>query len=288
METLLFLATVLIGLLYLIFESVRKKRSPFLTLAMIGLFVSLTALVTYFFAAVQIMIFVIPTAVLIGLLYLVFESARKMRSPFLTLATIGLFVGVTALAPYCLAAIRTSYQGHPEWAVERAYFIGMFADKLAETNDLKTAAEYMQSEAVKEQTLQCIRQIVLSFRPKEVFYLSIGGLILLLSAGSLWIKRIAEKKYYPFLLVFFVLAGGILFSIGVSFHQYASGTDRELKNFLRLQQTSVMKDLAEMKTDRSIPEIIKLTRKVASKSNDGFDYGNSLPEQLRQKDKDGK
>ena len=139
METLLFLATVLIGLLYLIFESVRKKRSPFLTLAMIGLFVGVTALAVYFPEAVQIMvIFVIPTAVLIGLLYLVFESARKMRSPFLTLAMIGLFVGVTALAPYSLAAIRTSYQGHPEWAVERAYFLGMFADKLAETNDLKT------------------------------------------------------------------------------------------------------------------------------------------------------
>ena len=232
-------------------------------------------------------ILVVP-AVLIGLLYLVFESARKMRSPFLTLAMIVLFVGLTALAAYFYAAVRASYGGQMEWAVERAYFFGMFADKLAETNDLKSAAEFMQTEAVKEQTLYCIRQIVLSFRPKAIFYLSAGGLILLLSVISLRIKRLVGNKYYPFLLVFFVLAGGILFSIGVSFHQYASGTDRELKNFLRLQQTSVMKDLAEMKTDRSIPDIIKLTRKVASKSNDGFDYGNSLPEQLRQKDKDGK
>ena len=31
---------------------------------------------------------VIPAAFLIGLLYLVFESARKRRSPFLTLAAI--------------------------------------------------------------------------------------------------------------------------------------------------------------------------------------------------------
>ena len=286
METLLFLTAVLIGLLYLIFESVRKKRSPFLTLAMIGLFVSLTALVTYFLAAVQIMIFVIPTAVLIGLLYLVFESARKMRSPFLTLATIGLFVGVTALAPYSLAAIRTSYQGHPEWTVERAYFFGMFADKLAETNDLKTAAEFMQSEAVKEQALQCIRQIVLSFRPKEVFYLSIGGLILLLSAVSLWIKRIAGNRFYPFLLVFFVLAGGILFDIGIYYRQYAAGTDRMLKNFLLSQQTHLMKELVEMKTDLSIPEIIHLTKEEASKSGRG--YGLHLTERLRKKDKVGK
>ena len=175
-----------------------------------------------------------------------------------------------------------------EWAVERAYFLGMFADKLAETNDLKTAAEFMQTGEVKEQTFRLIRQIVLSFRPKALFYLSAGGLILLLSAASLWIKRLVGNRFYPFLLVFFVLTGGILFSIGVYYREYASGTDSRLKTFLRLQQTCVMKELAEMKTDRSIPEIIKLTRKVASKSNDGFDYGNSLPEQLRQKDKDGK
>ena len=226
--------------------------------------------------------------VMIGLLYLIYSSIHDKKSPVLTLLCIALFVGLSALAAYFYAAVRASYGGQMEWAVERAYFFGMFADKLAETGDLKTTAKFMQTEAVKEQTLYCIRQIVLSFRPKAIFYLSAGGLILLLSAASLWIKRLVGNKYYPFLLVFFVLAGGILFSIGVNFHQYASGTDRKLKNYLRLQQTYVMKELAEMKTDRSIPEIIKLTRKVASKSNDGFDYGNSLPEQLRQKDKDGK
>ena len=225
--------------------------------------------------------------VMIGLLYLIYSSIHDKKSPILALLCIALFVSMAAFAANLYAAVRTTYLGHPEWAVERAYFLGMFADKLAETDDLKTTAIFMQTEAVKEQTLYCIRQIVLSFRPKAIFYLSAGGLILLLSAASLWIKRLVGNKYYPFLLVFFVLAGGILFSIGVNFHQYASGTDWKLKNFLRLQQNSVMKDLAEMKTDRSIPEIIKLTRKVASKSNDGFDYGNSLPEQLRQKDKDG-
>ena len=89
------------------------------------------------------------------------------------------------------------------------------------------------------------------------------------------------------LLVFFVLAGGILLDLGVYYREYASGTDRRLKTLLRLQQTGVMKELAEMKTDLSIPEIIQLTRNAAGKSK-GYDYGNSLPEQLRQKDKGGK
>ena len=232
-------------------------------------------------------IFAIPI-VMIGLLYMIYPSIHDKKSPLLAFLCIALFVGMAAFAAYFYAAVRASYGGQMEWAVERAYFFGMFAGKLTETGDLKTTAKFMQTEAVKEQTLHCIRQIVLSFRPKAIFYLSAGGLILLLSAASLWIKRLVGNKYYLFLLVFFVLAGGILFSIGVNFHQYASGTDRKLKNYLRLQQTYVMKELAEMKTDRSISEIIKLTRKVASKSNDGFDYGNSLPEQLRQKDKGGK
>jgi len=140
---------------------------------------------------------------------------------------------------------------------------------------------------VKEQTLHLIRQIVLSFRPKALFYLSAGGLILLLSAVSLWIKRIAGNRFYPFLLVFFVLAGGILLDLGIYFGQYASGTDKTLKNFLRVQQTFMMKELAEMKTDLSIPEIIRLTRKTAGESK-GYDYGHSLPERLRKKDKGGK
>ena len=226
-------------------------------------------------------------AVLICLLYLIFQSVQDKKSPVITLFCIALFVGLTALAVYFYAAVRTSYLGHPEWAVERAYFLGWFADKLAETNDLKTAAEFMQSEAVKEQTLRLIRQIVLSFRPKTIFYLSIGGLILLLSAVSLWIKRIAGNRFYPFLLVFFVLAGGILLDLGIYFGQYASGTDRRLKTFLSLQQTLVMKELAEMKTDLSIPEIIRLTRKTAGESK-GYDYGYGLPKRLREKDKGGK
>ena len=127
-------------------------------------------------------IFAIP-AILICLLYLIYSSIHDKKSPILALLCIALFVGLTALAVYFYAAVRTSYLGHPEWAVERAYFLGRLADKLAETNDLKTAAEFMQSEAVKEQTLRLIRQIVLSFRPKAVFYLSAGGLILLLIVG---------------------------------------------------------------------------------------------------------
>ena len=231
-------------------------------------------------------IFAIPAA-LIGLLYLIYSSVHDKKSPILALLCIALFVGLTAFAASLYAAVRTSYLGHPEWAVEKTFFLGMFADKLAETNNLKTAAEFMQSGEVKEQTLHCIRQIVLSFRPKMFFYLSAGGLILLLSAVSLWIKRIAGNRFYPFLLVFFVLAGGILLDLGVYYREYASGTDRRLKTFLRLQQTGVMKELAEMKTDLSIPEIIQLTRNAAGKSK-GYDYGNSLPEQLRQKDKGGK
>ena len=230
-------------------------------------------------------IFAIP-AILICLLYLIYSSIHDKKSPVLALLCIALFVGLTALAVYFYAAVRTSYLGHPEWAVERAYFLGRLADKLAETNDLKTAAEFMQSEAVKEQTLRLIRQIVLSFRPKAVFYLSVGGLILLLSVISLRIKRFAGNKYYPFILVFFVLAGGILFDFGVYFGQYASGTDKTLKNFLRVQQTFMMKELAEMKTDLSIPEIIRLTRMEAGKS--GYGSGNGLPERVRRKAKGGK
>ncbi|MBR4666815.1 MAG: hypothetical protein IKO93_23305 [Lentisphaeria bacterium] len=231
-------------------------------------------------------IFAIP-AVLICLLYLIYQSIQDKKSPVITLLCIALFVGLTAFAASLYAAIRTSYHGQPEWAVEKAFFLGMFADKLAETNDLKTAAEFMQSESVKEQTLRLIRQIVLSFRPKAVFCLPAGGLILLLSAVSLWIKRIAGNKFYPFLLVFFVLAGGILLDLGIYYRQYASGTDEKLKTILRIQQTSVMQELAETKTDLSIPEIIRLTRKTAGESK-GYDYGYSLLLQLQKKDKGGK
>ena len=225
-------------------------------------------------------IFAIPI-VMIGLLYMIYPSIHDKKSPLLAFLCIVFFVGMAAFAANLYAAVRTTYLGHPEWAVERAYFLGMFADKLAETNDLKTAAEFMQSEAVKEQTLHCIRQIVLSFRPKMIFYLSAGGLILLLSAASLWIKRLAGNRFYPFILVFFVLAGGILFDFGVYYRQYASGTDKTLKNFLRCQQTYLMKELIETKTDLSIPEIIRLTRKEAGKS--GYGYGGNLSLRLQKK-----
>ena len=230
-------------------------------------------------------IILIP-ALLIGLLYLICQSIQKKRSPFLILLFIVIFVGLTTFAASVYAAVQTSYLGYPEWAVERAFFLGMFADKLTQTNDLKTAAEFMQSEVVKEQTLHCIRQIVLPFRPKMIFYLSAGGMILLLSAVSLWIKRFAGNKFYPFILVFFVLVGGILFDIGIYYRQYASGTDKMLKAFLRSQQTYLMKELAEMKTDRSIPEIIQLIRKEAGKSGRG--YGLNLTGRLREKTKGGK
>jgi len=141
-------------------------------------------------------IFAIP-AILICLLYLIYSSIHDKKSPVITLFCIALFVGLTALAASLYAAILANYHGQPEWAVEKAYFLGRFADKLAETNDLKTAVEFMQSESVKEQTLRLIRQIVLSFRPKAVFCMSVGGLILLLSAVSLWIKRIAGKAAAP-------------------------------------------------------------------------------------------
>ena len=138
--------------------------------------------------------------VMIGLLYLIYSSIHDKKSPVLTLLCIALFVGLTAFAANLYAAVRASYGGQMEWAVERAYFFGMFADKLAETGDLKTTAKFMQTEAVKEQTLYCIRQIVLSFRPKAIFYLSAGGLILLLALYSFFLRtdeqnQILEVKY---------------------------------------------------------------------------------------------
>jgi len=64
-------------------------------------------------------ILVVP-AVLICLLYLIYQSTHDKKSPVITLLCIALFVGLTALAACFYAAVRTSYLGHPEWAVERA------------------------------------------------------------------------------------------------------------------------------------------------------------------------
>ena len=236
----------------------------------------------FFYALGKVLIFLAPVFMIIGSLFVIYNSAEKRRSPFLTLLFIVIFVGIPAFLSFLFANVLANYHGQVEWVQEKQFFFRIFTDKLTETGNLKTAAEFMQSESVKEQTLQCIRQIVLSFRPKTIFYLSAGGMVLLLSAVSLWIKRIAEKKYYPFILVFFVLVGGILFDTGVYYCEYAERSDGVLKIFLRLQQTSVMKDLAEMKTDRSIPEIIGIVRKEAGKS--GFGYGQRILDDLRGKE----
>ena len=63
---------------------------------------------------------VIPAAFLVGLLYLVFESARKKRPPLLTLAAIVFFVAVTAVLVTLYATLRAHYGGQREWAQERA------------------------------------------------------------------------------------------------------------------------------------------------------------------------
>lgn len=220
-------------------------------------------------------------AFLICLLYLVFQSALKGRPPLLTLLAIVFVVGITALGAVLLGAVRSSYGGQAEWLREKQFFFRIFTDKLADSGDLKTAAEYMRTPEVKDRTLSCIRRIVRSFRPKMIFGLSTGGLILLLAAASLWIKRLAVKKYYPYLLLFLVLTGGLLVDTGVYYRQYASGTDRKLKNFLRCQQQYLMEELAGVKTALSIPEIIEITTREAGES--GFSYGQRLPDLLREK-----
>jgi len=221
------------------------------------------------------------SAFLICLLYLVFESARKKRHPLLTLAAIVFFVAVTATAAALLGSLRAHYGGQREWAQERAFFFGVFADELTKTGDLQKAAKYMQTPEVKERTLVRIRQIVDSFRPTTVYYLSAGGLILLLAAGSLWIKSLSGKVYFPYLLVFAVLMGGAVFDVGMYYRRYGFRTDGMLKNFLRCQQEILMSGLAEMKTDLSIPEIVAVARQEAART--GYGYGGSLLEEALKK-----
>ena len=221
------------------------------------------------------------SAFLICLLYLVFESARKKRSPFLTLAAIVFFVAVTAWGASLYAEVRAHYFGQREWAQERAFFFGVFADELTKTNDLQRAAKYMQSQEVKERGLVRIRQIVDSFRPKTLCCLAAGGLILLLTGGALWIKSLSGKVYFPYLLAFVVLVGGAVLDVGMHCRRYGFRTEALLQNFLRCQQEILMKEVAEMKTDLSIPEIVAVARQEAEAR--GYGYGGTRLEEALKK-----
>lgn len=226
------------------------------------------------------------SAFLICLLYLVFKPVRDKRPPVLTLAAIVFFVAVTATAVAYHASFQASYGGQQVWIRERAFFFGVFADELTKTGDLQKAAKYMRTPEVKERTRACIRQIVDSFRPKTVFCLSAGGLILLLAAASLWIKSLNGKKCFPYLLVFVILVGGTVFDVGIWHRQYASGIDGMLKNFLCWQQ-ALMERVAEVKTDLSIPEIAAVARQEAART--GYGSGGALLEEaLRKRPAGGK
>ena len=227
------------------------------------------------------MAILIISAFLICLLYLVFKPARDKRPPVLTLAAIVFFVAVTATAVAYHASFQASYGGQQVWIRERAFFFGVFADELTKTGDLQKAAKYMQTPEVKERTLVRIRQIVDSFRPKTLCCLSVGGLILLLTAVLLWIKGLSGKKCFPYLLVFVVLVGGTVFDVGMYYRRYGFRTDGMLTNFLRCQQEILMSGLAGMKTDLTIPEIAAVAREEAART--GYGYGGSLLEEALKK-----
>ena len=221
---------------------------------------------------------ILITAVVILLLYMLFISAQ--RYPFGTLLVITLFIGMTIICAYFGAAVQSTYGGQKEWQQEREFFLRIFIQKLESSGDLKTAAAAMQADDVKKQTLECIRKIVNKFHPRILWNVSIGVVFLLGAASSLGFKTITQKKYYPYLLLLFVLLGAAFLNTGIYYHQYASGTDRQLKRFLYLQQEYVMKDLSEIKTGLSVPEIVKITLKEAERIN-GHGYGQRLPELLR-------
>ena len=205
-------------------------------------------------------------AFLLVFLYLIYKSAQKKNPPLLTLVGILFLVGTTAAGVYFLATVRAEHLGHKEWRLEREYFFGLFTDKLAASGNLKTAAKYMQSQEVKEKTLRQIQQIAEPFQTKGIYYLSAGGLILLLTAISLWIRKISAVKCYPYIFIIFVFAGGVLFDIGFYHWQYASETEDTLESFLHFQQAFLMRDLAGVETDLSIPDIIRITKEEAGKS----------------------
>ena len=208
-------------------------------------------------------------AFLLIFLYLIYKSAQKKASPLLTLVGIVFLVGTTAAGVYFLATVRADRLGHKEWRLEREYFFGLFTDKLAASGKLKTAAEYMQTREAKEKTLQRIQQIVEPFQTTGIHYLSAGGLILFLTVVSLWIRKISAAKCYPYIFIVFVFAGGVLFDFGFYHWQYAEETEDNLKSFLHSQQAFLMRDLAGVETDLSVPDIIKIVKEEAGKSGRG-------------------
>ena len=220
---------------------------------------------------------------LISFLYMAFRSAQKRKPPYRTLIWIVLAVGLVSLPVVALASRRAHDCGQAEWRQEKRFFYRMFTDRLAASGDLKTAAKYMRTPEVRERTLLCIRRIVRDFLPGTVVCLSLGGAVLLLAAVSLWCGRIAGKKLYPYLLLAAVLIGGGLFDTGLWYWAYASRTDRVLNVFLRFQQESVMKELAETESDLAVPEIIGIVEREADK-NGTFHYGQSLPDLLKKKE----
>ncbi len=222
----------------------------------------------------------IPFLVIISGLYLIHRTVRERKSPLLALLGILLCVGITAIASHYFAVVRASYQGHTEWITEKRFFFQLFMDKLETAGDLKAAAQYMQSPEVRERTLVCIRGIVASFRPKTILFLASGGVILLLSAASLWAQKLREKRYYIRLLLCCIAVGTGLFDVGIWYHRYATTTNKMLNYFLE-QQTWVMKKLAELEVDRSIPEIIRITREEVEDKSFKQGYGLLFPERLK-------
>jgi 4-amino-4-deoxy-L-arabinose transferase-like glycosyltransferase len=222
----------------------------------------------------------IPFLLIVFGLYLIQRAVRESKSPLHALPGILVCVGITALASHYLAVVRESYQGHAEWFIEKRFFLQIFMDKLETAGDLKTAAQYMQSPEVRELTFACIRRIVDSFRLKTILFLSSGGVILLLSAASLWLNKLREKRYYIRLLLCCIAVGTGLFDVGIWYRRYAATTDTRLRYRL-FQQTLMMKELAELEVDRSIPEIIHITREEADDQGFYHSYGRHLPERLK-------
>ncbi len=208
-------------------------------------------------------------AFLLVFLYLIFKSVQKKSSPLLTLVGIVFLVGVTAAGVYFLAKVKTDHRGYREWRLEREYFFGLFTEKLAASGNLKTAAQYMQTPEVKEKTLVRIREIVEPFEQQGISLLSAGGVLLFLAAASLWLRNFRERKWYPYVFIVFVWVGGIFFDLGLYCQQYASGTEETLKTFLHSQQAFLMRDVAGVETDLSVPEIIKITQREAGKAGRG-------------------
>jgi len=217
---------------------------------------------------------------LAGVLCMFFISVWEKRSPFLSLFWMIAAVGVTAFVIFMAATVRAAYFGQAEWAQEKQFFLQLFIDKLEASGDWRGSAEAMQAPEVKDATQLCIRQIVDSFRPKTILFLSSGGALLLLSAVSLWIGRLRGRRWFPFLLLGCVVIGTAVFALGVWYGGYAARTEYKLKNFLRLQQTFVMTELAKIEPDRSIPEIVRIIRAEAGETK-CHSYGQGLMDALR-------